>query len=196
MRKEVIVIGASGHGRVIADIIKRSGDKVFGFLDDDTSKQGVLGTVDGCEKYKDKYFIIGIGNNAIRRKIAEKYPNLQYYTAIHPTAVIAETVSVGNGTAVMANAVVNANAQIGDHCILNTSCVVEHDNNIADYVHISPGAVLCGTVSVGENTHIGANAVIKNNLTISHDVQIGCGGVVVKDIDKAGVYVGIPVKEL
>lgn len=196
MCKEVIVIGASGHGRVIADIIKNSGDKVFGLLDDDTSKQGVLGKVDECVKYKDKYFIIGIGSNAIRKKIAEKYPDLQYYTAIHPTAVIADSVSIGKGTAVMANAVVNVNACIGMHCILNTSSVIEHDNNISDYVHISPGAVLCGTVSVGENTHIGANAVVKNNITIANDVQIGCGGVVVKDIGKSGVYIGVPVKEL
>ena len=196
MCKEVIIIGSSGHGRVIADIIKKSGDKVFGFLDDDTSKQGVLGKVYECAKYKNKYFIIGIGSNAIRKKIAEKYPDLKYYTAIHPKAVIADNVSIGKGTAVMANAVVNANAQIGIHCILNTSSVIEHDNNLSDYVHISPGAVLCGTVSVGENTHIGANAVVKNNITITNDVQIGCGSVVVKDIEKAGVYVGIPVKEL
>lgn len=196
MRKEVIVIGASGHGKVIADIIKCSGDKFIGFLDDDASKKGVLGKVAECEKYKDKYFIIGIGNNAIRRKIAEKYPNLQYYIAVHPTAVMSENVSLGNGTVVMANVVVNANAQIGDHCILNTSCVVEHDNIIANYVHISPGAVLCGTVRVGENTHIGASVVVKNNITITNDVQIGCGGVVVKDIELSGTYVGIPVKEL
>lgn len=196
MCKEVIVIGAGGHARVIADIIKRSGDKVIGFLDDDTSKQDVLGKVDECVKYKDKYFIIGIGNNVIRRKIAGKYPYLKYYTAIHPTATIASNVSIGIGTVVMAKTVINANAQIGEHCILNTSCVVEHDNKIADYVHISPGTVLCGTVSVGENTHIGAGAVVKNNVNIANDVQIGCGGVVVKDIEESGVYVGVPVKEI
>lgn len=192
--REVIIIGASGHGRVIADIIKKSGDKVLGFLDDDTSKC-VLGKVDECKKFADKYFIIGIGNNEVRRRIAEKYSGLKYYTAIHPAAVIAEHVTIGQGTAIMAAAVVNDNAKIGNHCIINTSAVVEHDNIISDYVHISPGAVLCGTVTVGTNVHIGANAVVKNNITIAGDVQIGCGGAVVKNIKKAGTYIGVPVGE-
>lgn len=196
MCKEVIVIGASGHGKVIADIIKCSGDKFVGFLDDDTSKLNILGCVDDCVRFADKYFVIGIGNNAIRRRIAEKYPNLRYYTAIHPTAVIAENVSIGKGTTVMANVVVNVNTHVGRHCILNTSSVIEHDNTIADYVHISPGAVLCGTVNIGSNTQIGANAVVKNNITITNNVTIGCGGVVIKNVNKNGTYIGLPVKEL
>ena len=80
MRKEVIIIGASGHGKVIADIIKKSGDIVFGLLDDDLSKKNVMGAVSDCTKYSDKYFIIAIGNNLIRRRIAEEYPDIKYYT--------------------------------------------------------------------------------------------------------------------
>lgn len=196
MCKEVIVIGASGHGKVIADIIKCSGDKFVGFLDDDTSKLNILGRVDDCVRIADKYFVIGIGNNAIRRRIAEKYPNLRYYTAIHPTAVIAGNVKIGKGTVVMANSVINIGAQIGNHCIINTSSVVEHDNLLEDYVHISPGAVLCGNVMVGKSTHIGANATVRNNIFICNNVVIGCGGTVVKNIEKVGTYVGIPAKEL
>lgn len=196
MCKEVIVIGASGHGKVIADIIKCSGDKFVGFLDDDTSKLNILGRVDDCVRFTDKYFVIGIGNNAIRRRIAEKYPNLRYYTAIHPTAVISENVKIGKGTVVMANSVINIGAQIGNHCIINTSSVVEHDNLLEDYVHISPGGVLCGNVMVGKSTHIGANATVRNNIFICNNVVIGCGGTVVKNIEKVGTYVGIPAKEL
>ena len=193
---DVIIIGAGGHGQVIADIINKKGDRFCGFLDDDTSKHGVIGTVDECKKYIDKYFIIGIGNNETREKISKKYPELNYYTAIHPKAIVAENAMIGKGTVVMPNAVINVNAKIGNHCIINTSAVIEHDNIIFDYVHISPGAVLCGTVSVGKKTHIGASAVVKNNIAISDNVLIGCGGVVVNNINKAGTYIGVPVKEL
>lgn len=196
MSKEVVIIGASGHGKVIADIVNKSGDTVFGFLDDDTSKPGVIGCVADCVKYKDKLFIIGIGDNKIRKAIAAEYPSLDYYTAIHPSAVIADDVTIGEGTAVMANAVINASAVIGKHCIINTGSVVEHDNQMGCFVHLSPGAVLCGTVTVGENSHIGARSVVRNNIAITNDVIIGCGGCVVRDIAKPGMYIGVPVKEI
>lgn len=196
MSEQVIIIGASGHGKVIADIVSNSGDIVVGFLDDDLSKENVLGVISDCIKYSDKKFIIGIGNNNTRKFIAEKYSQLDYYTAIHPTAIIAENVKIGKGTAIMAKAVINTGSEVGLHCIINTSSVIEHDNLIEDYAHISPGAVLCGTVKIGNSTHIGANATVRNNITICGDCVIGCGGVVVKDIIKSAVYAGVPVKEL
>lgn len=196
MSKEVIIIGASGHGRVIADIIRKSGDTVFGFLDDDLSKPGLLGSVSDCEKYTDKLFVIGIGNNFVRETIAEKYPQLHYYTAIHPSAEISSDVKIGIGTVVMAKAAINSSARIGRHCIINTGAVVEHDNILSDYVHISPNATLCGTVTVGKGTHIGAAAVVRNNLKITGNVTVGCGACVVKDIDTAGTYIGVPAKEI
>lgn len=196
MNKKVIIIGASGHGKVIADIVKKSGDDFVGFLDDDLSKPGVIGTVAECVKYNDCSFIIAIGNNGIRKRITQEYTDLKYYTAIHPTAVVGENVSIGEGTAVMANAVINPSVSIGKHCIINTGAVIEHDNRLESYVHISPKAVLCGTVSIGEGTHVGAAAVVKNNLSVANDVIIGVGAAVVKDIDKAGVYAGVPAKEL
>lgn len=196
MSKEVIIIGASGHGKVIADIIKKSGDEVFGFIDDDLSKPGVIGCVADCLKYTDKYFVIGIGNNSIRKRIAETYTDLKFYTAIHPAAVIAEDVEIGESSVIMAKAVINASSKIGRHCIINTGAVIEHDNIIGDYVHISPSATLCGTVVVGTNSHIGAGAVVKNNLNIAHDVIVGCGACIVKDIKRPGIYVGVPAKEI
>lgn len=194
MCKKVIIIGASGHGKVIADIIRKSGDEVYGFLDDDTSKD-VIGRIADCVNYKDMYFVIAIGNNRIRKMIAQSY-NLKYYTAIHPTAVIGENVDIGKGSVVMANAVINPSAVIGNHCIINTGAVVEHDNVIEDYVHVSPHATLCGTVRVGEGTHIGAGAVVRNNISIGCNITIGAGASVVKDIAKAGIYAGVPAKEL
>lgn len=196
MNKEVIIIGASGHGKVIADIVHKSGDKVCGYLDDDLSKPGVIGKASKCKQYKDKYFIIAIGNNSIRKRIAEQNADLKYYTAIHPAAVIAENVTIGAGTAVMANAVINPSAVIGKHCIINTGAIIEHDNVIADYAHVSPKAVLCGTVEIGESTHIGAGAVVKNNIKIGSNITIGAGAAVVKNIEKEGIYAGVPAKEL
>ena len=195
MSKEVIVIGAGGHGKVIADIIKRSGDIVIGFLDDDSSKSGCMGVISDCVKYKDKYFVIGMGSNSIRKRISEAYSGLKYYTAIHPSADIADDVSVGEGTVIMAKAVINASSKIGKHCIVNTGAVIEHDNMIGDYVHIAPNATLCGTVKVGNITHIGAGAVIKNNTVIANDVVLGCGSVVVKNIIEAGTYIGVPARK-
>ncbi len=192
---DVIIIGGSGHGKVIADIIEKCGDNVFAVLDDDTSKAGVTGKVSDCVKYTDKKFIIAIGNNAIRRRIAEEY-DLDYYTAIHPSAVIGKDVKIGEGTAIMAGTVINPSTEIGKHCIINSGSVVEHDNRLGDFVHLSPNATLCGTVTVGENTHVGAGVTVKNNTNITADCIIGVGAAVVKDITEAGTYLGVPAKRV
>lgn len=192
---DVIIIGASGHGKVIADIIELCGDNVYAFLDDDTSKAGVTGKISDCVNYPDKKFIIAIGNNAVRRKFAEEY-NLDYYTAIHPSAIIAKDAKIGEGTAVMAGTVINPATVIGKHCIINSGSVVEHDNRLSDFVHLSPNATLCGTVTVGENTHVGAGVTVKNNTNVASDCVIGVGAAVVKDITEAGTYLGVPAKRV
>ncbi len=202
MCKNVVIIGAGGHAKVIADIVKKSGDNLLGFLDD-TKEAGtefldafILGNTQTVDEYPTAEFIVGIGNNQTRRKIAEQFKHLPYYTAIHPTAIIGEGVSVGEGSCIMANAVVNASSQIGKHCILNTASVVEHDNVLSDYVHISPAAALAGTVTVGEETHIGIGACVKNNLSICQGVTVGAGGVVVSSISEPGIYVGVPARKV
>ena len=178
---------------------------LFGFLDDSMDKGTVIienykiiGRVDECQSMQEQdnelFFIIAIGNNYIRKDIFNKY-KLNYYTAIHPNAVIGMQVEIGIGTVIMANACINSNAKIGNNCIINTAAIIEHDNVIKDNVHISPNATLCGTVNVGECTHIGAGAVVKNNISITSDCVIGAGAVVVKNIDESGVYVGVPVKK-
>ncbi len=201
MNKPILIIGAGGHAKVIADIVLKSGDALLGFLDDAATgkvygEYKVLGTVADCVRYADQaQFIIGIGNNAIRRRIAERYA-LDWYTAIHPSAQIALGVTVGEGTAVMANAVINSDTAIGRHCIVNTAAVVEHDNVIGDYVHVSPHATLCGVVTVGENTQIGAGATVIHVTNVCADCVIGAGSTVVEDIDTAGTYVGLPARKI
>lgn len=202
MSKSVIIIGKSGHGKVIADIILSQGDKVTGFLDDAYSDNEtilgfpLLGTVDDYVNYPDCEFIIAIGNPQIRELIANKL-NVKWYTAIHKTAVIsALDAEIGEGTAIMANAVINPSTKIGKHCIVNTGAVVEHDNVLGDFVHISPKAVLAGTVSVGKSTHIGVGAAVINNVSITSDCVIGGGAAVVKDVTESATYVGVPARRI
>jgi sugar O-acyltransferase (sialic acid O-acetyltransferase NeuD family) len=192
--KNVVIIGANGHGRVIADIIVRSGDCVSGFLDDDPNIDCLGKTEDIHKVAKGNKFIIGIGDNYIRKQIAEKY-DVEWHTAIHPSAVIASDASIGEGTAVMAGAVVNPSAKVGRHCIINTGALVEHDCGIADYTHVSPRAATGGTVVVGELTHIGIGAVIKNNISVAPECVVGAGAVVVKDIAEKGKYIGVPARK-
>ena len=135
--KKVVIIGASGHAKVIADIVIKSGDELVGFLDDNTALPEeiigypYLGIVDKYLDYSEKcYFIIGIGNNSIRKKIAGKI-SVNWYTAIHPSAQIAIDVQICEGTAIMANVVVNTSASIGKHCIIGANSVVLQD--IPDY---------------------------------------------------------------
>lgn len=203
MSKSVVIIGASGHGKVIADIIVNSGDKVLGFLDDADDVQGkkiigfsVLGKIADYDNYRDCEFVIAIGNPYIREKISNELP-VKWYTAIHPTAVISSLdVEIGEGTVIMANAVVNPSARIGKHCIINTGAIVEHDNILEDYVHLSPNVTLAGIVKVGKSTHIGAGSCTKQVLNIASDCIIGAGSVIVKDITESGTYVGVPARKI
>ena len=199
MDQQVIIIGASGHGKVVADTILQSGDHVYGFLDDNPELGDsfigfpVLGMVDHFGNYPDAKFVVAIGNAKIRESIVEKLSGVSWYTAIHPRAIISplET-SIGEGTVVMAEAVINAGTKIGNHCIINTGAVVEHDNRIEDFVHISVGAKLAGTVHVGKGTWIGIGATVRNNVEICEGCMIGAGAVVVKSIISKGIYVGVP----
>jgi sugar O-acyltransferase (sialic acid O-acetyltransferase NeuD family) len=200
MAEGIIIIGAGGHGKVIADIIVKSGDALLGFLDDglpvgnEVLGYPILGLAGDALKYAGKAkFILGIGDNRTRKYIAEAY-GLPWHTAIHPSAVIAADTAIGEGTAVMAGAVINPSACIGRHCVVNSAAVVEHDNILEDYVHLSPKAATGGTVTIGTLTHIGIGAVVKNDISIAGGTTIGAGAVVVRNITEGGVYVGIPAK--
>lgn len=202
MSKSVVIIGASGHGKVIADIVLKSGDKVIGFLDDGIEKGKlivgfeVLGIISDYKNYSDCEFVIAIGDPHIREKIADAL-NVKWYTAIHPTAVISSLdVEIGEGTVVMANAVINSCAKIGRHCIINTGAIVEHDNILSDYVHLSPNVALAGMVSVGKSTHIGTGACTKQVVNIASNCIIGAGSVIVRDINESGTYIGVPARKI
>ena len=204
MRKKVVIIGAGGHAKVIADIIEKSGDEIVGFLDDNKKKgtniikeYKVIGDFNNrfplAIANSDYEFIIAIGDNKKREEISHS-PNLKFYTAIHPSAQMGLDVEIQEGTVIMANACINSSAKIGKHCIINTGAIIEHDNIIEDFVHISPNVALGGTVKIGKSTHVGIGSTIKNNITICENCKIGAGAVVVKDIKEEGTYVGVPAK--
>ncbi len=197
----LVIIGASGHGKVVADTALKCGYQNIIFLDDNAEGEllgfPIVGRVPEAMTLNDgdTDFIIAIGNNITRKMIAEKY-DLNWVTLIHPAAVIGSDVQIGAGTVVMAMAVIQPDAVVGEHCIINTHSVVEHDNHIDNFVHICPRAALAGTVHVGECTQIGIGATIRNNISICDNCVIGAGAVVVKGIEESGTYIGVPVKRL
>lgn len=199
---KLVIIGASGHGKVIADIAEKAGYTDIVFLDDDPAAVscGKYKVVGGCEKassYKNADFIVAIGNAAIRRNIQSMLGDmgLNAVSLIHPAAVIADNVTIGAGSAVMAGAVINPYAKIGAGCIINTCASVDHDCRIGDFVHISVGAHVAGTVNIGDNTWIGAGATVINNIGICENCMIGAGAVVVSDIVAPGKYIGVPARK-
>lgn len=195
--KKLIIIGASGHGKVISDIAIRNGYQDIVFLDDDENVKECAGfPVVGktCEaKGMDGDKIVAIGNAKVRERIQEDISGV--ITLIHPDAVISRRVKIGEGSVIMAGTVINTDAVIGKGCIINTGASVDHDCRVGDYVHVSVGSHLSGTVEIGRRTWIGAGATVSNNLNICGDCMIGAGAVVIKNIDKPGTYVGVPARE-
>lgn len=201
MNKDVIIIGASGHGRVIADIVRLRGDRILGFLDDRTDitqwvGAPILGAVCDYVRYPEAAFIVAIGNGDIRQRIVSAMTDVRWYTAIHPQAILAGDVSIGEGSALMAGSILNPGATVGAHCIINTGAIVEHDCTVESFAHISVGAKLAGTVHIGKNAWIGIGAIVNNNLSVCENCTVGAGAVVVKSITEAGTYVGVPARRI
>lgn len=205
MKDLLIIIGASGHGKVLADIaLKMRKWKEISFLDDNPDITEILGCqVVGPSSeaplYKEQAdFIVAIGDNEIRSNIQKDLMDADFSiaTLIHPTAIIATDVEIGIGTVIMAGVVINSSARIGNGVIINTSASVDHDNIIEDYVHLSPGVRTAGTVVIGRNTWIGIGSIVSNNVTVSKDTTIGAGAIVINDIIDSGIYVGLPARRI
>lgn len=195
---KLTIIGASGHGKVIADMAKLSGYEEMEFLDDDPFVRTcadipVTGpSADANRKENDLF--VAVGNAAIRKRLMEAGRGKHFPALVHPKAVIAEDSKIGDGTAVMAGAVINPGTVIGRGVIINTCSSVDHDCRIHDYVHVAVGAHVCGNVEIGKGTWIGAGSIIINNIKVCHNCMIGAGAVVVKDIDEPGTYLGVPAR--
>lgn len=181
--------GASGHAKVVIDILKASGQPIDGLIDDNESIKELLGYPVCHTGIEFSPVIISIGDNRTRKKIAEKL-TAYFGTAIYPGAVISDSVIVGSGSVVMQGAVIQSSVVIGKHCIINTGTSVDHECVIGDYVHLSPHSTLCGNVTVGEGTWIGAGSVVLPGVKIGKWSIVGAGSVVCKDIPDGVLAVG------
>lgn len=182
--------GASGHAKVIIDILEAQGKKIAGLVDDNPVLSELLGYKVYHDK-EDKYpIIISIGDNKTRKKVSELLPNVPFESAIHPSAILSPRCDIAEGTVVMQGAIIQSSSKIGKHCIINTSATVDHDCLVDDFVHISPHATLCGNVSVGEGSWIGAGTTIIPGVKIGKWCVIGAGSVVTKDIPDYALAVG------
>jgi sugar O-acyltransferase (sialic acid O-acetyltransferase NeuD family) len=197
MENNVTLYGASGHGKVIIDVLKSGSDMPLTIIDDNPKSTHILGIpivrASDVNMETLKNVIISIGNNKVRKKISAVLKT-NYVNAIHPSAVISPFSKIGKGTVVMAGAKINPDAAIGGHCIINTGAVIEHDALIGDFVHISPSVSLAGNVTVGEGTHVGIGAVVIQGISIGKWATIGAGTVVIRDVPDYAVVVGNPGK--
>jgi sugar O-acyltransferase (sialic acid O-acetyltransferase NeuD family) len=206
-RCQVVVYGASGHGKVVADILCACGIEVKGFIDDDPQKVGdgsglkVLGSAEwlGAQAALEPIAVaLGVGDNFCRRIIAERCVkmNVQLLTAIHPTATIAASARISPGTVIMAHAVVNADAAIGRGAIINTAAIVEHDCEVGNFTHLSPKVAIGGHVLVGDFSWLGIGSTVIPNIKVGTGSIIGAGSTVLQDVNDWVVAVGTPARIL
>lgn len=192
----LIIVGASGHGKVVADIAKKNGYVDIVFLDNNVkisscASYPVLGPDTMISELEGDVFI-AVGNAEVRRNLMSRNMDRHFPILVHPDAVIADDVEIGLGSVVMAGTVINSGTRIGNGVIINTSSSVDHDCSISDYCHIAVGAHICGTVQIGADTWIGAGVTVSNNVSICGGCTIGAGTVVIKDIKMNGTYIGVP----
>ncbi|ARN77763.1 hypothetical protein BST97_06990 [Nonlabens spongiae] len=191
---DLIIYGASGHGKVVYDAALKSDKHDVIFYDDDVKKKSILNQRITHELPKDGSVVVAVGDNRIRQKLVSQV-TLDFEKAIiHPSSVLGVDVEIGEGTVVFAGSVINPDVKIGKHVIINTKATVEHDCDIENFVHISPNATLCGTVEVGEGTQIGAGAVVLPNLKIGKWCIIAAGAVVTRNIPDHSKVIGVPGK--
>lgn len=191
--------GASGHAKVIIDILVASGIPVQGLFDDNPElkvllEHQVLGPFNQ-KILRDSELIISIGINNIRKIISEMLPkDIKYGTAIHPSAIISKYATIGKGSVIMQGTVIQSSVTIGTHCIINTSSSVDHDCIVEDFVHISPNSCLCGGISIGEGTQVGAGSVVVPGIKVGKWSIIGAGSVVLKDVPDNVLILGNPAR--
>ena len=190
----MIVYGASGHCKVIIDILEANGIDIDFIVDDNALIDQLLGysVVRDTGVYDEA--LIAIGACDVRRRIADRLQVQRYVTAIHPSAVVSPRSMIGEGTVVMQGSIIQSCAFIGKHCIVNTGASVDHDAVIDDFVHIAPHATITGNVIVGTGTWVGAGAVVRQGIRIGKNCMIGAGSVVIKDVPDNVVAYGNPCK--
>lgn len=210
-KEKVIIIGSSGHSKVIIDIFEKRGNyDIIGLIDNSREiGESTLGyNIIGNESVLPSYIgnnpgckiFIAIGDNWIRGKVKQNLsnilPDLEFAFAIHPSAQIAKNVEIGQGTAIMAGAIINSSSQIGECCIVNTKASLDHDNVLGNFASLAPNATTGGNVNIGEFSAIGISATVKHGITIGAHSIIGAGSLVLKNCDDYNVQFGVPAKKI
>lgn len=196
----IIILGASGHAKVVITALRASGRHVKAALDDDKSKWGhqIQGVpIEGPIRDFDNYNFLGviaIGQNATRRSIAAQFADHAWSLVVHPSSWIDPSVNIGIGSVVFAGAVIQPDSVIGNHVILNTSASVDHDCVIGDFVHIAPGVRLAGGVIIEEGAFLGIGSVVLPGIRIGSWAIVGAGSVVINDVHSRETVVGKPAK--
>ena len=203
---KLAILGASGHGKVLADIALLTGWDEIDFFDDrfpvlsQLEQWDVVGNTEQLLQQLFNYdgVIVGIGNNRIRLEKQNKLFKLDapLISLIHPRAIISTMSEIGIGSVIMANAVINSFSQIGQACIINTAATIDHDCKLADGVHISPGSHLAGGISIGIGSWVGIGANIVQLVTIGDNVIIGAGSTVIHSISSSQTVIGSPAKPM
>lgn len=196
MNKNICILGAGGHAKVIIEIAELLNLNINGVFDHNLLAEQVLQykvnhdfkTIDDSDS-----IFFALGNNEKRKENAANFNN-QSINLIHPSAIISKSVSMGEGNAVMAGSVINSSVKIGNHCIINTSSSIDHDCEIEDFVHISPSAALAGNVKILEGAQVGIGACVRQNITIGRWSIVGAGAVVLKDVPDNSTVIGNPAK--
>ena len=208
--KNIVIIGASGHAKVIIDIIEKENIyKIKGLLDDRAEEMedtfcnynliGKTSDLPGIMEKENIYSgIIAIGDNWIRYKVLKKIkeiaPDFSFINAIHPSSEIAGNVKIGKGNAIMAGTVINSDSRIGDFCIINTGASIDHDNCIEDFASIAPGVTTGGNVSIGSFSAVSLGASLIHGISIGEQTVIGAGATVLKNIPSLVIAYGTPAK--
>ena len=198
-KNKFYIFGASGHGKVVAELVASTHSKIEAMIDDlpKTERFGeipIINKMPVLDSSTSMSLIIAIGNNEIRKKISARFSDYNYFTCIHKMAYVAPSATFGFGTVVMVHAIINSEAKIGNHVIINTAAIIEHDCTIGDFVHISPKVTLSGSVRVGLGSHLGSGAIVIPGIKIGKWCTIGAGAVITKDIPDGATVVGNPAK--
>lgn len=201
----LLIIGAGGHGKVIADIASALGrwDQIA-FVDDkypdltQVLDWPVIGAMEDFRDHRDEYpdIFVAVGDNAVRQKITNWTEEAGFHlpTLIHPRAAVSRLAVIGAGTVINSQSAVNANVKIGKGCIVNTGATIGHDCVMGDFVHVAPGASLAGETVIGEGCWIGMRSAVIEQLTLGKGVMIGAGAIVIRNIPDNKLVVGIPAK--
>ncbi|AWN23741.1 transferase [Deinococcus irradiatisoli] len=197
----ILIVGAGGHAKVVLSTLLASNYHVEGCLDEQPSRWGtsvlgypVLGGLELLER-PDRRAVLAIGNNQARRTLSERYPAVEWVSAVHPQAVVDASVVIGVGSVVFAGAVVQADTTIGNHVIVNTAATVDHDCVLEDYVHVAPGTHLAGQVRLEQGAFLGIGSVATPGITVGEWTTVGAGGVVIRDLLPHSVAVGVPARQ-